>query len=179
MALNSLADLYLYDLSEMLVAEKTIEQMLTTLAGKVQHEPLRQALEMHAQQTRQHIQNLQEVFQILNAQPKALTCYGLQGLRQGLDAIEEQKPSPNVRDMAILGAAEKVEHDEIAAYTTLLAQARLLREQQVIDLLHQNLRQEEEMARRIQSLTEQIGAAILGGNPAAYGYQPGTHTPQP
>lgn len=181
MALDSPTALYMHELSDMLSAEQMIEQTLNKQQGEVHHQDIKQALRMHAEQTRQHIQNLQQVFQILGVQPQKMTCYGIQGLKQELDSIKDQKPSPDVLDLAVLGADEKVEHYEIASYTMLLEVARLMGEQQVVNLLEQNMRQEEEMARRIQSISTQLGMQVIGAGAAAVraGQQPGTAGSQP
>jgi ferritin-like metal-binding protein YciE len=112
---------------------------------------------MHEQQTRQQIQNLDHVFQILGQQPQRIPCLAVQGLKQEHDTFLTDNPTPNVLTMFDLGAAFKTEHYEIASYMGLIEMAQLMGQQQVVQLLQQNLQQEQEMARIVQQVSMQLG----------------------
>ncbi|HEX6121715.1 MAG TPA: DUF892 family protein, partial [Ktedonobacterales bacterium] len=90
-----------------------------------------------------------------------VTCAAIQGLKQEHDTFLKEGPSPEVLAMFDLGAASKTEHYEIAAYQGLIEKARLMGQQQVVQLLQQNLQQEEEMARKVQQLGQQLGPQMI------------------
>jgi ferritin-like metal-binding protein YciE len=161
-------DFFLHELADMLGAEHTIEKMLGEAQGLVQDPQIKQDLQMHQQQTRGHIQNLERVFQQLGTQPQQVECKGMKGIQAELKEIQKEQPSPEVLQSAVVGGAAKTEHYEIASYTGLVKKARAMGQTQVADLLQQNLRQEQEMLqivegvedRLIQQMAAQMGAAM-------------------
>jgi ferritin-like metal-binding protein YciE len=161
MAMQTAQDLFLHELGDMYDAEQRIEQMLPNFEKESDNDQVRAALQMHLQQTRQHIQNLDQVFQILGSKPPKVTCAAIQGLKQEHDSFLKENPSPEVLTMFDVGAASKTEHYEIASYQGLIDKARLMGQQQVVQLLQQNLQQEEDMARKCHQLGQQLGKVAV------------------
>jgi ferritin-like metal-binding protein YciE len=161
MAMQTANDLFIHELGDMYDAEQRIEQMLPTLEKEADNPQVKQGIQMHLQQTREHIRNLDQVFQILGMKTPKVTCAAIQGLKQEHDTFLKEGPSPEVLTMFVLGAANKTEHYEIASYQGLIEKARLMGQQQVVQLLQKNLQQEEEMARKVQQLGQQLGQQMV------------------
>jgi ferritin-like metal-binding protein YciE len=154
--LNSLNDLLIHELQDIYDAEHQVVKALPKLAQAASTPQLRQAFELHLRQTEGHIQRLDQVFQILGVPAKGRKCEGMAGLiAEGQKTIAE-KPAPEVLDAALIAAAQKVEHYEIAAYGCLATYAEMLGQGQAHDLLGQNLAEEEETDQKLTQLAEQI-----------------------
>lgn len=137
MAMQTANDLFLHELGDMYDAEQRIEQTLPTLEQEAANDQVRQAFSMHLQQTREHIRNLDQVFQILGTKAPKVTCMAIQGLKQEHDTFVKEGPSQQVLTMFDIGAASKTEHYEIASYQGLIEKARLMGQHQIVQLLEQ------------------------------------------
>ena len=171
MPMQTAQDLFIHELGDMYDAEQRIAQMLPMLATECNNDQVRTAFEFHAQQTRQHIQNLDRCFQALGVQAPKVTCTAIQGLKQEHDSFVKESPSQDILTMFDLGGASKTEHYEIASYTDLINAARQLGQQQCAQLLQQNLQQEQEMEQRVSQLSQQLGRQMsqsgMMGRPGA------------
>jgi ferritin-like metal-binding protein YciE len=154
--LNSLNDLLIHELQDIYDAEHQVVKALPKLAQAASAPQLRQAFEMHLRQTEGHIQRLDQVFQILGVPAKGRKCEGMAGLIAEGQTIISEKPAPEVLDAALIAAAQKVEHYEIAAYGCLATYAEMLGQGQAHDLLGQNLAEEEQTDQKLTQLAEQI-----------------------
>jgi ferritin-like metal-binding protein YciE len=151
--MNTLRETLLEELSDVYDAEKQITKALPKMAKAAEHEELREAFETHLEETERQIERLEEVFQALGEKPKSKKCKGMQGLlAEGEDMIKNDEG-----DAALIAAAQKVEHYEIATYGSLVSWARLLEEEEVADLLEETL--DEEKATD-EKLTETAESAI-------------------
>jgi len=150
-------DLFLHELGDIYDAGNRILQILPALAQESNDQQAQQAYQRHLQETQQQIQNLDQCFQILGAQPQREACYAVQGLKQEHDAFLQEQPSSQLITMFDLGAASKTEYYEIASYTGLIAKAQLMGQQQIASLLQQNLQQEQNMAQTVQQIAQQLG----------------------
>ena len=157
MSLETPHDLFLHELSDTMSAENIVLKMLGNLQAESTHPEVKAAYKHHEAETRQQIKNLQSVFKQLGETPEDTTCYAAEGLKKEHAALKEEKPSPLVHEMGNLGGAAKTEHYEIASYTALIQMAKDLGEQEVATLLKENLDQEKEMARTVESLSKQMG----------------------
>jgi ferritin-like metal-binding protein YciE len=117
----------------------------------VQSAELRQGFERHLEQTRAHITNVEQVFDSLDEQPTAEECIGFEGLKQEHDELLEEA-SEDLVDLVDAGAAARTEHYEIAAYETLIGMARSLGESEAAGLLEENLKEEKEALREVESV---------------------------
>jgi ferritin-like metal-binding protein YciE len=174
MPMNSPHELFLHEIGDIYDAEQRILQILPALASESNDPMATQAYQMHEQQTRQQIQNLEQCYQILGVQPKRIPCTAIQGLKQEHDSFKKDNPSETILTMFDLVAALKTEHYEIASYRSLIDQARLMGQQQCVRLLEQNLQQEEAMAQKVTQIAHQLDQQQISqmGQAGQGGYQP-------
>lgn len=157
MPLQTPRDLFVHELSDTLSAEHIVSKMLGELQSESTNDDAKAAYKHHQQETESQIRNIEKVFSQLGEQPEQTTCYAAEGLKKEHDALKEEDPSPMVLEMGNLGGAAKTEHYEIASYTALVQMARDLGEKDAVELLGENLAQEKEMARTVESLAKQMG----------------------
>ena len=157
MSLDTPRDLFLHELSDTVSAEHIVLKMLGELQQETGNADVKTALKNHEAETKQQIKNLDKVFKQLGEKPEDTTCHAAEGLKKEHDALKEEQPSPLVLEMGNLAGAAKTEHYEIASYTALVQMAKDLGESEVADLLKENLDQEKEMARTVESLAKQMG----------------------
>jgi ferritin-like metal-binding protein YciE len=137
-------ELFLHELGDILYAENVLVKALPTLATEATDAELRQSFEAHLAETRQHVANLEQVFETIGEKAKAEKCPGIDGIKEEHDAfMSENKPTPQVRDLFLTGAGTRTEHYEIAAYSGLVAMAEALGEREALPLLEKNLKQEQ------------------------------------
>jgi len=157
MPLQTPRELFVHELSDTMSAEQIVLKMLGELQSESTNKDVTAAYKHHQQETEGQIKNLEKVFAQLGEQPEETTCHAAEGLKKEHDALKEEDPSPMVQEMGNLGGAAKTEHYEIASYTVLVQMARDLGERECVDLLNENLSQEKEMARTVESLAKQLG----------------------
>lgn len=160
MSLDTPRDLFIHELSDCMSAEHIILKVLTEMSEETDNAAARKAMLHHTKETETQIGNLQKVFEILGEQPEDTTCHAAEGLREEHDALKEEKPEGNVKELGLLAGANKSEHYEIATYLSLRQMAQDLGETEAADLLNENLQQEKEMARTVQSLAAEIGKEV-------------------
>jgi ferritin-like metal-binding protein YciE len=142
MRLQSLDDVFEHELNDLLSAEQQLVQALPKMAQAAFHDELRTAFEEHLAETRGHVERLQEIFGQLGRSPSGETCKGMQGLiAEGQETIETEGDSAS-KDAALIAAAQRVEHYEIAAYGTARTLADQLDLGDAKDLLDQTLDEE-------------------------------------
>lgn len=153
---NDLHELFLEELADIYNAEQQITKALPKMAKAAESEELRQAFEEHLHQTEEQISRLDQVFESLGESMKRKTCKGMQGLiEEGKEVMEEQKGSAAI-DAALIAAAQKVEHYEIATYGTLCAWAEQMGHQEALELLKENIDEEEMTDERLTELAESL-----------------------
>jgi ferritin-like metal-binding protein YciE len=154
MPIANLQDLYLHELKDVYNAEKQILQALPKMAKSTNHSELKSAFEEHRHVTEEHVRRLETIFDELGQPPTGKKCKGMEGLlAEGEDMMKEEA-DPDVRDAALIGAAQRVEHYEIAAYGTLRTYASQLGFSTHVDLLQQSLDEEGETDKRLSQLAE-------------------------
>jgi ferritin-like metal-binding protein YciE len=126
MKLESLHDLYLLELSDLYSAEKQIVKALPKMIEKTESPELRQALEDHLEETKGHVERLEEVFEMHGESPKRQKCKGMEGVLAEGDEMVGLDAAPAVRDAAIISAGQRVEHYEMAGYGTVRTYAEQL-----------------------------------------------------
>jgi len=155
MAAENLQELFVEELRDVYDAEKQITKALPKMAKAVESDELRAAFEEHLDITRMQINRLEEVFKSLGLAARGKTCDGMKGLlEEGQSHMEELEGS--TLDAALIGAAQRVEHYEIAAYGTLATWAELLGHQEAKDLLGQTLEEEKEADEKLTGIAGQI-----------------------
>ena len=143
MATETLNDLFYDTLRDVYWAEKHLVKALPKLAKKASSPELVEALENHRDQTQGHIGRLEQVFEMIDRPARAKKCEAMVGLSAEADHVIEEGEKGPVRDAGIIGAAQAVEHYEIARYGTLAAWAKILGLPKVKNLLGQTLDEEE------------------------------------
>ena len=157
MSLATPRDLFLHELSDTMSAENIVLKMLGELQTETKNADVKAAVKHHESETRQQIKNLDKAFKLLGEKPEETTCHAAEGLKKEHAALKEEKPSPLVLELGNLAGAAKTEHYEIASYTGLIQMAKDLGETEVVELLKENLDQEKEMAKKVESLAKQVG----------------------
>ncbi len=174
MPMQTPQDLFIHELSDIHSGEQIIAQMLSQAQGMVQNPALQQGLQAHEQETRQQIQNLEQIFQQMGAQPHPIQCHVAQGLMQSLMEVVESQPSPEVLEGAVVAGATKTEHLEIAAYTGLVMKAQAMGQTEVAQLLQQNLQQEQAQLQRVELIAEQLTQQMASMSATQSGQQSAT-----
>jgi ferritin-like metal-binding protein YciE len=152
--LNSLRDLYITELKDLYDAENRILKALPKMAEASSSQDLRKAFEHHLEQTRRQTERLEQIFEKLDESPKGEKCKGIAGIiDEGEDIMDEDAP-PAVRDAALIAAAQRVEHYEIAAYGTCRTYARRLGYADHAHLLNETLQEEGEADKKLTTLAE-------------------------
>jgi ferritin-like metal-binding protein YciE len=150
-------ELFLHELKDMYYAEKTLTQVLPRLASEASDRELSQAFKSHHGETLKQVQNLERVFEHLGRRAEGEKCPGIDGIKKEHDEfMQESRPTEKVRDVFLTGAGARAEHYEIAAYTGLIAKARALGERESVQLLEQNLKQEKEALKKVESISKRI-----------------------
>lgn len=153
-AKKTLDDLFLHNLKDIYNAEKQLIKALPKMAKGATSENLRMAIQEHLQETVGQVERLEQVFQILNVGARGIKCAAMEGLvEEGAEVLEDDMED-QVRDAAIIAAANKVEHYEIASYGTLVAFARLLGHTEVEQLLQATLDEEKAADQKLTELAE-------------------------
>ena len=156
MTKDSLRELYTDELKDLYSAEKQLTKALPKMAKAASSEELREGFEEHLEQTRGHVQRLEEIFTMLSAKAGGKKCVGMEGLvKEGAEIMGEDF-AEEVMDAALISAAQRVEHYEIAAYGTVSAYADLLGESEQASLLRQTLAEEKETDQKLTELSRQI-----------------------
>lgn len=149
-------ELFLHELGDILYVERKLsDEVLPKLIGEVQDDELKKGLESHLEQTRQHVTNVEQVFDSLGEEPQAEKCVGFEGLKKEHDQLLEES-GPDLVDLVDTGAAARTEHYEIAAYEGLIPMARALEEREAVGLLEENLKQEKEALREVESVAKRL-----------------------
>jgi ferritin-like metal-binding protein YciE len=154
MALDSLQDLFLNELKDVLNAEKQLVQALPRMAKAAQSPQLQQAFTKHLRETEGHVERLERIFQSLGETARGRKCKGMEGLVEEGKEILEEEGQPEVIDAALISAAQRVEHYEIAAYGCLRTYAQLLGNTEADRLLQQTLAEEEATDKALTALGE-------------------------
>jgi ferritin-like metal-binding protein YciE len=140
---ESLRDLLLEELQDIYDAEQQLTKALPKMAKAATSTELKTAFEEHLEVTEQQVQRLEQVFELLQEKAKTKTCKAMKGLiAESEDIMKEHEPSA-LLDAALVGAAQRVEHYEIAAYGTICAMAGALGEEDASALLRQSLAEEQ------------------------------------
>lgn len=157
----TLHDLYIEQLQDLYNAEQQLVQALPKMASAASNRDLQEAFEDHLEDTHEQIQRLNSIFSELNVAATGKTCQAMAGLvKEGEEAIQEHS-DPDVRDAALIAAAQRVEHYEMAGYGTVRAFAKQLGFGNQADLLQQSLDEEGAADKRLTKVAE--GGLLTAG----------------
>jgi ferritin-like metal-binding protein YciE len=152
MKMETLQDLYLDELRDIYDAENQLTKALQKMAKTAANEELKAAFEQHLEQTEEHISRLERVFEDLGEKPKGTKCEAMKGLIEEGKRMMEESNDEDVRDAAMIAAAQKVEHYEIATYGTLRTYAEMLGHDDQADLLQETLDEEKDTDENLTEL---------------------------
>lgn len=160
---EGLKDLYIDELKDLYSAENQLVKALPKMAKASSSDELRQGFEKHLKQTQEHVQRLEKIFQGLGESAKGKKCKGMEGLiEEGSEAMQEDYDG-SVLDAALIGAAQRVEHYEIAGYGTVRSMAETLGEDDHVSLLEETLQEEKETDEKLTELASQINVEANAG----------------
>jgi len=159
---ESLRQLYIDELKDLYSAETQIVKALPKMAKASSTAELRQAFEEHLRQTSEHVSRLEQIFEMIDEKATGKKCLGMEGLvKEGAETMKEDYED-EVMDAALIAAAQRVEHYEIAGYGTVRAMAELLGESEHVSLLDQTLDEEKQTDEKLTQLAENIGSEMGG-----------------
>jgi ferritin-like metal-binding protein YciE len=163
MTAKTVKDLFVHSLSDIYNAEKQLTKALPRLARAATSEELSAAFMTHLDETQGQIERIDQLAEGSGIRLKRIKCVAMEGLvEEGREQIDEIEQGP-VLDVALIAAAQKVEHYEIAAYGSLIALAKQLGETHAVTLLSQTLREEKATDEKLSLLAEQkVAAEALG-----------------
>lgn len=148
--MSALRETFIEELKDLYDAEKQLLKALPKMAKAAENEELKAAFEAHMEETENQIERLDQVFEAFGETPKGKKCKGMQGLiEEAQDLIKEDEG-----DAALICAAQKAEHYEIAAYGSLRAWAELLEETEAADLLQETLDEEKATDEKLTEIAE-------------------------
>jgi ferritin-like metal-binding protein YciE len=153
---SALKELYIDELRDLYDAENRLVKALAKLAKASTSDKLRSGFEEHLEQTRDHVNRLKEIFDNLQEKPTGKKCAGMMGLISEGEEIMKEDFEGEVMDAAMISAAQRVEHYEIAAYGCVRTWAELLGESDASELLQKTLDEEKETDEKLTELAQEI-----------------------
>jgi ferritin-like metal-binding protein YciE len=155
----ALHQLFLDELADLYSAEQQLLKALPKMAKAAQNEELREAFESHLSQTEEHVKRLESVAESLGEQLKRKTCAAMKGLVEEAQELMKEQKGTTALDAALIAAAQKVEHYEIASYGTVCAWARQMGHDSEVDVLEETLNEEKETDEKLTSIAESAANA--------------------
>jgi ferritin-like metal-binding protein YciE len=163
MKADSLHDLYLEQLKDLYDAEHQLIQALPKMAKAASSTELRTAFEEHLEKTKEHAGRIETIFEKIGEKAKGQKCKAMEGLvKEGGEVIKEDMED-GVKDAALIAAAQRVEHYEMAGYGCVRTYASLLGDSEAAALLEKTLQEEKEADETLGGIAEQINVAIPQG----------------
>ncbi|HYF68026.1 MAG TPA: ferritin-like domain-containing protein [Ohtaekwangia sp.] len=152
---SQLEEYFLQELKDIFGAEKQLTKALPKLQKAATTEELKEALEEHLAVTQEHIARIEEVFELMEKKPNSKKCEAMEGItKEGETVVKETEAGSMTRDAAIIMAAQKVEHYEIATYGGLVQLAKTIGRDDVADILAQTLEEEKETDQLLTEIAE-------------------------
>ena len=154
--ITSPRELFLHELGDILYVERKLAgETLPKLIDEVNDQEFTAGLESHLEETRQHVANVEKVFELLGEEPHEEECVGFEGLKKEHDQLVEET-SVRLIDLVDAGAAARTENYEIAAYEGLRRMAKGLGEERAVELLDKNLKQEKDALREVEKIATRL-----------------------
>jgi len=156
MKIQNLRDLWIDELKDLFNAENQILKALPKMAKAAADDELRSAFEEHLEQTRGHVERLDQILSSIDETGRGKKCKGMEGvIAEGKEMLDMDLPEP-VGDAALIAAAQRVEHYEIAAYGTARTYAEILGEEEAVSLLEQTLEEEKATDERLTAIAQTV-----------------------
>ena len=154
MKITNLEQLLEDELKDIYSAENQILKALPKMAEAAESKDLRASFEKHLEQTQTHVQRIEEISRDLKIEPSGKTCAGMAGLIKEGEEVLESDMASEPKQAALIGAAQRVEHYEIAAYGTARAHAKQLGYVKAYEVLTQTLNEEKETDQKLTQFAE-------------------------
>lgn len=152
--LESVQDLFLAELRDLHDAEKQLVDALPKMADAASSRELKKAFSHHLEETKKHVTRLDQIFKNLSEEPKGETCEAMKGLIKEGEEFIHAKGKPEVRDAGLIGAAQRVEHYEMAGYGTAKTLAQRLGFQDIAKILDTTLKEEKATDEKLTTVAE-------------------------
>ncbi|MGE5804286.1 MAG: ferritin-like domain-containing protein [Ignavibacteria bacterium] len=163
--MDTLRDLFVEELKDLYHAEKQITKALPQMAKKATSDQLREAFESHLKETENQISRLEKVFKELDLTPKGKRCEGMEGIIQEGKTMMQELDKSETLDAALIAAAQKVEHYEIASYGTVRTYAQQLNLKNAANLLQETLEEEAATNEKLNDLAiNQVNIEAMSGS---------------
>ena len=167
MSIATIEDLFLDELKDIYSAEKQAIRSYPRIAKAASSDELKQALQKHLEQTKGQLERLDKVFEILEKRAGGKTCEAMKGLlEEAAESIEEIEQGP-VLDVAIIAAAQRIEHYEIAAYGTVATLAEAMGQSEIQQLLSETLQEEKDTDELLTGVAGSVNSEALGSSEEA------------
>jgi ferritin-like metal-binding protein YciE len=154
--LSTIKDLLEEDIKDLYSAEKQLTKAIPKMAEGSNNPQLSSAFEAHLKETENQVARLEKVADILGTEPTGKKCKGMEGvIEEGREALDEDGDE-NVLDLGIIGVGSRVEHYEIAGYTTAVSLAKQLGQNDVVKLLNESLTEEQAADNKLRSIAQTI-----------------------
>jgi ferritin-like metal-binding protein YciE len=167
MKLKSLEDLLHHELKDLYSAETQLVKALPKMAKAATNAELKAGFEEHLEQTKAQVERLEKIGEELDMKLGGHTCKAMQGLIEEGEELIDEDAEPSVRDAGLIGAAQRVEHYEIAGYGTARCLAETLGHDEVAELLQQTLDEEKETDEKLTELAESAVNIEAAESPSA------------
>jgi ferritin-like metal-binding protein YciE len=156
MSMNTIQDLFVHELQDLYSAETQLLKALPKMASAAHDTKLREGFELHLRETQQQVARLEDIFSTLGENPRGHTCKGMQGLIAEASDLLGEKGDDHVLDAGMIGAAQRVEHYEIAGYTAAHALAMQVGDTRAAGLLQQSLAEEQATSKKLSQTFEKL-----------------------
>ncbi|MBC5823786.1 MAG: ferritin-like domain-containing protein [Candidatus Eremiobacteraeota bacterium] len=156
MKLASLEDLYVDELKDLYNAEKQLLKALPKMAKASSSGELRTAFREHLEQTKEHVTRLEQIFEQMGSSGRGKKCKGMEGLIEEGQEMMAEDAEPAVKDAALISAAQRVEHYEMAGYGCVRAYAETLGFDDAVELLQQTLDEENQANEKLTEIAETV-----------------------
>jgi ferritin-like metal-binding protein YciE len=165
---NSLEDLFVNQIEDLYDAENRLTKALPNMADAASSTSLKQAFQSHLAETRGHVARLETIFREVSVEPKRETCQAMKGLIAEGEEMIDATGDADVKDAALIAAAQRVEHYEIAGYGTARTIAQQIGLNEVASLLQQTLNEEKAADQKLTTIAEaSVNVRATGGRAAA------------
>lgn len=154
MRFNSLEELLIKELQDLYSAENLLVEALPKIQSAASSPELKDAIKKHLAETKQQVKRLETAFNTLQAEPTGETCLAMEGLINEANEILKSHAPAILKDAAIIGAAQKIEHYEISGYGTAKAHAKMLDMDDIADLLYETEKEEGDADKKLTKIAE-------------------------
>jgi ferritin-like metal-binding protein YciE len=166
--IENLEELFVDHLSDLYSAEKQIAKALPKFASASETEELREAFLSHLKETKDQVERLEQIFAGLKQKPAAKICLGMKGSLEEAGDIHQEIEAGLLRDAALIAAAQKIEHYELAGYGSVIEFCKLLGLEESVALLQETLQEEDLAEKKLTQIAIQVNAEAFVGRCEAH-----------